>query len=374
MNLLKSKNKETIIQENQEECIRLIENSFLKDCFNEDVTDVSYNGQTFFAQDNIKGRYKLDLLISSDEVYLLIKKIANYMLQPFSISSPCLNISFGDYRLNAIHPSLARNNNKKVITFSLRKITTSLKIKRNDKSLGPKDVHCLLEYLMKSYQSILISGQTGAGKTEFQKYLVSLMNEFDRLILIEESYETHIKELFPNMDVTNWVIDNSNELSSLIKIALRNNPDWVIVTEVKNTEAYDFIQASMTGHSAITTIHSDSALYSLDRLCGLCKKSFDVDENLLLSNMAKHIKIGVHLEKTYDSINKRYVRQISEIVEYIPLERNYEAKSIFKLVKLGEKHEYVYYPISGKLKEIFLKHNLDFKKINKFLKGDNNEN
>ena len=47
------------------------------------VTDVSYNGQTFFAQDNIKGRYKLDLLISSDEVYLLIKKIANYMLQPF---------------------------------------------------------------------------------------------------------------------------------------------------------------------------------------------------------------------------------------------------------------------------------------------------
>ena len=67
MNLLKSKNKETIIQENQEECISLIENSFLKDCFNEDVTDVSYNGETFFAQDNIKGRYKIDLLISSDE-------------------------------------------------------------------------------------------------------------------------------------------------------------------------------------------------------------------------------------------------------------------------------------------------------------------
>ena len=47
MNLLKSKNKETIIQENQEECIRLIENSFLKDCFNEDVTDISYNDESF---------------------------------------------------------------------------------------------------------------------------------------------------------------------------------------------------------------------------------------------------------------------------------------------------------------------------------------
>ena len=374
MSLLKSKNKDTIIQENQEECISLIENSFLKDCFNEDVTDVSYNGETFFAQDNIKGRYKIDLLISSDEVYLLIKKIANFMLQPFSTTNPCLNISFGDYRLNAVHPSLARNNNKKVITFSLRKITTSLKIKKNDENLCPIDVHNLLDALMKSYQSILISGQTGAGKTEFQKYLVSLMNDFDRLILIEDSYETHIKELFPNMDVTNWVIDNSLELSSLIKMALRNNPDWLIVTEVKNTEAYDFIQASMTGHSAITTIHSDSALYSLDRLCGLCKKSFDVDENLLLSNMAKHIKIGVHLEKSYNLIDKKYVRQITEIVEYIPLEKSYKANIIFKLVKLEGKQKYIYNQISKNLKEIFLKHNQDLKVISKFLKGEKDEN
>ena len=135
MNLLKSKSKENIIQENQEECIKLIETSFLKDFFKDDVTDISYNGLNFFAQDNIKGRYKLDIKVSSEEVFLLIKKIANYMLQPFSTTNPCVNISFGDYRLNAIHPSLARTNNKKVITFSLRKITTCLKIKRNDENL-----------------------------------------------------------------------------------------------------------------------------------------------------------------------------------------------------------------------------------------------
>lgn len=371
MNLLKSKNKENIIQENQEECIKLVESSFLKDFFKEDVTDISYNGECFFAQDNILGRYKLDINVSSEEVFQLIKKIANYMLQPFSITNPCINISFGDYRLNAIHPTLARTNNKKVITFSLRKITTCLKIKKYDTTLCPIPVHDLLEALMKSYQSILISGQTGAGKTEFQKYLVSLMNNFDRLILIEESYETHIKELFPDMDVTNWVVDNSkDELGNLIKIALRNNPDWLIVTEVKNTEAFDFIQASMTGHSAITTIHSDSAIYSLDRLCGLCKKSFDVDEKLLLSNMAKHLKIGVHLEKTFDKKNKKYVRRISEIVEYIPLEKGYKANIIFKLEKTEFNEKFIYHEISNNLKNIFIKYDVDTRSISNFFKGE----
>ena len=62
MSLLKRKKEKSsqkfdgIIQENQEECIKLIENELLKDVFNETLTDVSYNGKDFFAQDNEKQR------------------------------------------------------------------------------------------------------------------------------------------------------------------------------------------------------------------------------------------------------------------------------------------------------------------------------
>lgn len=369
MNLSKH-NKNIVIQENPDECINLIENSFLKGYFENEITDISYNGSTFFVQDNFKGRYKIDVNVSSEDVYNLIKKIANYMLVPFSSNTPCINISFGDYRLNAIHPVIARNNNQKVITFSLRKITATLKIKNNDEYLCPLSVHKLLNAFMKSYQSILISGQTGAGKTEFQKYLVSLMNSYDRLIIIEESYETHIKEIFPIMDVTNWVVNNSNdELSNLIKIALRNNPDWIIVTEVKGNEAYDFVQASMTGHSALTTIHSDSSLYSLDRLSTLCKKYFDVDEKLLLSNLAKHIKIGIHLEKKYDHHENRFIRRIVEIVEYIPNDEGYYTNLIFKIEKDEFHEKFIYNKISDALKKIFIKYDIDLKQIKEFIKG-----
>ena len=381
MSLLKFKMKKkkkdnSIIQENPDECIKLVENSFLKGIFNDNVTDVSYNGLTFFAQDNEIGRYHLDIKVDAEEVLTFIKKIANYMLQPFSSRTPSLDVSFGEYRLNAIHPNLARNNNLKVVTFSLRRITATLKIKENDQLLCPSYVHVFLKCLMQSYQSILISGQTGSGKTEFQKYLISLMNPKDRLILIEESYETHIKEIYKEMDVTSWIVNNkADQLSFLVRLALRNNPDWIIVAETRGVEAYDMIQAVMTGHSAITTLHSESAKYSLDRITNMCKKSIDVDEQMMLSNIAKHIRIGIHLEKIFDSEKNRLIRRICEIVEYIPTEKGYKTNLLFQIQKSENlKERYVCNPISKDLKEVFIKHNISLKTIDKFIKeGKKNE-
>ncbi len=372
----KKKNNDLIIQESPNECIHLVETSFLKGIFNESVTDVAYNGATFYAQDNEVGRYQLPINVSSDEVLIFIKKIANYMLKPFSNKSPSLDVSFGDYRLNAIHPSLARNNNQKVVTFSLRRITATLKIKENDPILCPIEVHTLLKCLMLSYQSVLISGQTGSGKTEFQKYLISLMNQQDRIILIEESYETHIKEIYKDMDITSWIVNNRNdELVSLVRLALRNNPDWIIVAETRGQEAYDMIQAVMTGHSAITTIHSESAKYSLNRISNMCKKSIDFDEQMMLSNIANHIKIGIHLEKIFSAERNKYIRRIAEVVEYFPTSKGCDVNVLFQIVK-GEnlKEHYEYNTMSKELKKVFIKYNISLKTITKFIKeGKKNE-
>lgn len=373
----KNKSDVLIIQENPEECIKLLENVFLKGVFTDAVTDVSYNGNDFYAQNNDIGRYKLDLKCSSEEVLTYIKKIANYMLQPFTSKNPSLDVSFGDYRLNAIHPTLARTNNHKVVTFSLRRITATLKIKENDEQLCPIFVHNLLKALMKSYQSILISGQTGSGKTEFQKYLISLMNKQDRIILIEESYETHIKEIYKDMDVTSWIVNNSrDELSSLVRLSLRNNPDWVIVAETRGIEAYDMIQAVMTGHSAITTIHSESAKYSLDRINNMCKKNIDFDEQMMLSNIAKHIKVGIHLEKIFDVNKGKFIRRISEIIEYIPTNSGYSINTLFKIEKNENfKERFIFNNISKNLKDVFIKYDIPLNSLKCFIKeGKNNEN
>ena len=59
-----------------------------------------------------------------------------------------------------------------------------------------KEVFRLLNRFIKSHLSILISGPTGSGKTELQKYLVSLIDQDEKIILIEDSYETCLKSYF----------------------------------------------------------------------------------------------------------------------------------------------------------------------------------
>ena len=376
MSLLKFKKKKkeennVIVQENPDECVRIVETMFLKGVFNDKVTDVSYNGTDFYAQDNDIGRYKLALKISSDEVLSFIKKIANYMLHPFSNINPSLDVSFGNYRLNALHPSLARNNNKKVVTFSLRRITATLKIREDDPNLCPLEIHNLLKVLIRSRQSVLISGTTGSGKTEFQKFLVSLMDKKDRLIVIEESYETHLKEIFPEMDITSWIVNNSrDELAKLIRVSLRNNPDWIIVAETRGAEAFDMLNAVMTGHSAITTIHTESAKFSVDRISAMCKKNVEFDEKMLQTNVARHLKIGIHMERIYNVDRQKYIRRIREIVEYVPKnEGGYEINQIYEITvddKGREKH--VFGVVSNDLYESFLRSGIDLKNIQRFIK------
>ena len=155
-----------MIQENQEECIKIIEDRFSEVFNRESITDISYNGNNFYALDNKIGRYKLSIDLTNEEISSMLKQIANYMLQPFSILKPSLDVAFGPYRLSAMHPSFARNNDGKVITFSLRKITPTLKIKEDDFVFAPPEVHYFLKCLMESKLSVLISGKTGSGKTE----------------------------------------------------------------------------------------------------------------------------------------------------------------------------------------------------------------
>ena len=101
--------------------IEFIENSFLKELLErETITDISFNGEKLFYQDNLSGRLQSDLLVSNDEVYAFLRQIANLTDQQFSITNPILDVSVGRYRISALHSSLARKNRDRVYNFSIR--------------------------------------------------------------------------------------------------------------------------------------------------------------------------------------------------------------------------------------------------------------
>ena len=144
------------------------------------------------------------------------------------------------------------------------------------------------------------------------------MKEDTRIILIEDEYETFLKELYPSLDVVSWITFNnqeniSKEMRKLIKEALRNNPEWLIISEVRGEEAKELYSSLTTGHPLITTIHSKSAYKSIERLAYLMDIS--LDNLLLVEDLIDYLNIAVHMDKYIDD-RGNVVRYIKEIVEY----------------------------------------------------------
>lgn len=306
-------------------------NSFLKKYLDdENITDISYNGTDLRIQDNKKGRYKPKEQPNYDEVYRLGKQIANIQGKEWTNSHPTLNTELAYFRVNFIHNSVSPSG----CTFSIRVSKPKL-VTNNLSDFANENVAKLLEVLIKAEFNMIIAGRTGSGKTELQKLLVNFIDDTKKITLIEDTMDSHIKELYPNKDINSWrtLMDDTREnkisYHDLIKEGLRNNPDWLIISETRGSEAYDMLESALTDHSIITTIHANGAGAIPSRLLSMIGQNRQVNELLLGKDIVNTLKIGIYLKMEYqkEGIN-RYIREIVEFTdftenggEYIPLYR-----------------------------------------------------
>lgn len=295
--------------------IEFIENSFLKEFFErESITDISFNGEKLFYQDNLSGRLQSDLVVTNDEVYAFLRQIANLTDQQFSIANPILDVSVGRYRISALHSSLARKNRDKVFNFSIRLGYDKLRIK-DDGSFINKRALSLLDEAINKKCSIVIAGKTGTGKTEFQKFLISRMNENTRIILIDNINEFETNYFKDNLDSQTWLVNNQkNNFDDLIKNALRNNPDWLVVGEARGEEMKACLNSTMSGSPTITTMHardSESIYHRIARMCMINSKNLVFEETL--EDVKEHFKFLVYVKKIFDEKTKSYVRYVDSI-------------------------------------------------------------
>ena len=295
--------------------IEFIENSFLKELLErESITDISFNGEKLFYQDNLSGRLQSDLVVTNDEVYAFLRQIANLTDQQFSIANPILDVSVGRYRISALHSSLARKNRDKVFNFSIRLGYDKLRIK-DDGSFVNKRALSLLDEAINKKCSIVIAGKTGTGKTEFQKFLISRMNENTRIILIDNINEFETNYFKDNLDSQTWLVNNQkNNFDDLIKNALRNNPDWLVVGEARGEEMKACLNSTMSGSPTITTMHardSESIYHRIARMCMINSKNLVFEETL--EDVKEHFKFLVYVKKIFDEKTKSYVRYVDSI-------------------------------------------------------------
>ena len=299
--------------------IDFVENSFLKPLLGKkEITDISYNGNELFYEDRSKGRRRAEFTITPQEVGDFLRQIANFAERQFTYLNPTLDVSFGRYRLNASFYSVVRVRDEKTYSFSLRLGHYGSAINDDPGFFPGKSRRYILDALSKG-ESIVISGETGSGKTELQKYLLLRLPSNTRVINIDNVEELELsRDDESSIDLTSWHVDERNPhttFSALIKNALRNNPDYLLVAEIRGEEMFDALNAVMSGHPIITTIHASSVEaipHRMARLAQLGGQNLIYED--LLGDIYNHFTLLVHVVKEYEGGEvRRHIATIGRI-------------------------------------------------------------
>jgi flagellar protein FlaI len=126
-------------------------------------------------------------------------------------------------------------------------------------------------YALEKKACLLVGGGTASGKTTLLNCISMFILPDDKVITIEDTPEMNIPH-------ENWIssiarvgfgsIGSSAEISTfdLLKAAMRQRPDYVIVGEVRGEEAFTLFQAMATGHGGLSSLHADSVTAAIRRL------------------------------------------------------------------------------------------------------------
>jgi flagellar protein FlaI len=194
---------------------------------------------------------------------------------------------------------------------------------------------------IENLKSMLVIGATASGKTTTLGALAMLIRPEMKIVTIEELREIKLPH-------ENWIpmvtrvssqagVDEVG-LFDLLKSALRQRPDYIIVGEIRGEEAYTLMQAISTGHGGISTIHADSVSTAMKRMV---TKPMDIPGMLLplmstLIQMSrvkvgeKYVRRSVNVSEITGFDEQRKIPQLNTIFEWAG-----ELKDSFEMKKQG---------------------------------------
>ena len=302
----------------------------------DDITDISYsNGGQLWLKTLSKGIYRVDNVQVKDEaIEKLAFQCANAMGKTFNMAHPFLDAESSELRMNFVHNSIARNG----VALVIRKTPAKIRLEK-EKLLSEKyitkEVHDFLIKCVEGHCNTLVCGETGSGKTEFVKYLAAHTKENEKIITIEDTLELHLDRIYPHRDIVAMKTNNIASYSEVLVTCMRQNPKWILLSEVRSAEAVTAVRNSISsGHYILSTIHADKAESIPHRLYSLLETSQDVDQ--FLKTIYRYIQLGVYIRGYQDKETKKFVREIGEVVEFY-VDENNEAKhnTIYRKTTIG---------------------------------------
>jgi len=189
--------------------------------------------------------------------------------------------------------------------------------------------------------STVISGATSSGKTTLLNALLQSVPDQKRIFSIESgSRELSLIRRKDNA-ITNNVVQTLSRPSDnpahditqedLVIAALRFNPDIIAIGEMRDVEAYSAVEASQTGHTVVSTVHSGAGEAAHIRIGLLYQKRFLIDFNTSLLQAGQAFPLVVYTHKLEN--NERKIMDISECEITPSGERRYRTLYRFNITR-----------------------------------------
>jgi flagellar protein FlaI len=308
------------------------------------IEDISCDGSGVFLflyhrrYGSLKSNIQFD---DEDQLTAFVVKLAQKCGKHISISEPMLDATMPDG--SRIQMTMSTEVTTKGSTFTIRKFS--------EDPFSPPD---LIEFHTMSSEMVaymwlavengvnaLIAGGTAAGKTSTLNALCLFIPRESKIVSIEETREINLPH--PNWipgvvrsgfgDVVGNKVIGEIDLYDLMKAALRQRPEYILVGEIRGKEAYVLFQAMATGHTTYSTVHADSAQSLIHRLEG---KPIEIPRIMLQTLDIVCIQVISRVKNK----RARRCKQIIEIIDIDPTTKEILTNEVFRWDPIEDKFIY----------------------------------
>ncbi len=188
--------------------------------------------------------------------------------------------------------------------------------------MSPENLAMIKEALAKPFGLILITGPTGSGKTTT---LYSMLNALDRekanIVSLEDPVEYHI----PDVNQSQVMPEIGYTFASGLRSILRQDPDIIMVGEIRDKETAQLaIQAALTGHLVLSTLHTNNAIGVIPRLIDMGVDPYLIAPTLVLAIAQRLTRVICPTSKKPVPITDSYKLMIDK--QFADLPEQYKTK------------------------------------------------
>ncbi len=184
--------------------------------------------------------------------------------------------------------------------------------------LSEVNLKIVQEAIKRPYGLILITGPTGSGKSTT---LYSMMNALDKeksnIVSLEDPVEYHM----PDINQSQMMPEIGYTFASGLRSILRQDPDVIMVGEIRDKETAQLaIQAALTGHLVLSTLHTNSAVGAVPRLVDMGVDPYLIAPTLIVSIAQRLARLTCESSRKEVPMDESVKKQIEEQMKDLPAE------------------------------------------------------